>query len=89
MAHSAQAKKRIRQNEQRRLRNRSRRSEIRSLTKRLSAYVEGGDLKAAQELLPRLVSSLDKAAKTNLLHRNKVSREKSKAAVLVNRLQSS
>ena len=89
MAHSAQAKKRIRQNEEQRMRNRGRKGEIRTLTKRLQACIEGRDLENAQKLLPRLVSKLDKAAKTNLFHRNKVAREKSKAANLVNRLQSS
>ena len=40
MAHSAQAKKRIRQSEQRRSVNRSRKSEIRTLTRRLLGLVE-------------------------------------------------
>ena len=87
MAHSAQARKRIRQNEKRRLWNQSRKSEIKTLTKRLTQHVEGREVEAARTLLPKLISKLDKAVKSNLFHKNTVARKKSKAAALVGGLE--
>ncbi len=86
MAHSAQAKKRIRQNEKRRLRNKARKSEIKTLTKRLAEFARAKEVEEAKKLLPKLISKLDKAAKHNIYHKNKVARQKSKAALLVGRL---
>ncbi|MCH2375763.1 MAG: 30S ribosomal protein S20 [Planctomycetes bacterium] len=88
MAHSAQAKKRIRQSEQRRSVNRSRKSEIRTLTRRLFGLVEQKDAAAASVLLRDITSKLDKAARKNLYHKNNVARKKSHLAALVNRLGS-
>lgn len=87
MAHSAQAKKRIRQNEKRRLRNKARKSEIKTLTKRLIALAGERNTEEAKKLFPKLVSKLDKAAKLNTYHRNKVARQKSKAARLLRDLE--
>ncbi len=86
MAHSAQAKKRIRQSEKRRIRNKSKKSEIRTLTRRLREHVAEKDGDKAKALLPRLFSRLDKAAKTNVFHRNNVARQKAKATRLVRTL---
>lgn len=89
MAHSAQAKKRIRQNDKRRLRNKSRKSEIKTLTRKLQELAGEKDVEGAKKLFPRLVSKLDKAAKQKTYHKNKVARQKSKAARLVRDLQQS
>jgi small subunit ribosomal protein S20 len=86
MAHSTQARKRIRQNEKRRIYNRSFRNEIKSLTKRFSESVAAKNHQAAGELFRMVVSKLDKAAKKNVYHRNSVARKKSKAAALLHRL---
>ena len=87
MAHSAQARKRIRQNEKRRLLNKSKKSEIKTLTKRLTDFVEGREVEAARALLPKLISRLDKAVKSNLFHKNTVARKKSKVTTLVGGLE--
>ena len=87
MAHSDQAKKRIRQNEKRRLRNKARKSEIRTLTRKLLELASEKDVEGATKLFPTLVSKLDKAAKLNTYHKNKVARQKSKAARLIRDLQ--
>ncbi len=84
MAHSAQAKKRIRQNEVRRLRNKSAKSEIKTLTKKLEGLVETSEKDAAMDLLPKLVSKLDKAGRRNVYHRNTVARKKSQIVRLIN-----
>jgi small subunit ribosomal protein S20 len=87
MAHSAQAKKRIRQSEKRRMRNKSRKSEIKTLTRKLLELAGQKNVEGAKKLFPQLVSKLDKAAKLNTYHRNKVARQKSKAARLIRDLQ--
>lgn len=83
MAHSKQARKRIRQNETRRLRNKSRSSEVRTLMKRLQEAVTKGDKAAATAMLPVLCKKIDKAAKTHVIHKNTASRKKSLVARLV------
>ena len=88
MAHSAQAKKRIRQNEKHRLMNKGHKSEIKTLTKSLIEFVRTGDADGAREVFPRLVSRLDKAVKSNLYHENNVARKKSRMAALLDSLKS-
>lgn len=83
MAHSNQARKRIRQNEKARVRNKARSSEMRTLIKRLEAAVAAGDKAGAAALLPGVCKKIDKAAKTNVLHKNTASRRKSKMARLI------
>jgi len=87
MAHSAQAKKRIRQNEKRRLINMGRRNEIRTLTKRYISLVEEKDAAGAKEIFAQLTSRLDKAARKNLYHKNNVARKKSRMAQLLLTIQ--
>jgi small subunit ribosomal protein S20 len=77
MAHSKQARKRIRQNEKRRLRNKSQSSEVKTLMKRLQEAVAKGDKAAATAILPLVCKKIDKAAKSHVLHRNTASRKKS------------
>ena len=80
MANSLQAKKRIRQNEKSRLRNKSAKSEIRTLTKKFYSLVEGQDRVGAEAVFTELSSRLDKAAKSHLFHKNNVARQKSAIA---------
>ena len=84
MAHSKQAKKRIRQNDRRRLRNKSMSSAMRTSFKRLMTAVEAGDKEAAQAALSPTLSRIDKAAKTNVIHDNAAARKKSQMMRAVN-----
>lgn len=84
MAHSAQARKRARQSDKARIRNKSVRNEIKTLTKTLLEKVDAKDGAAAREIFKTVVSKLDKAAKSNVYHRNSVARQKSKIAAIVN-----
>ena len=77
MANSLQAKKRIRQNETSRIRNKSAKSEIRTLTKKFNALVKSQDKAGAESVFRDLTSSLDKAEKNHLFHRNNIARQKS------------
>lgn len=85
MANTRSALKRIRQNEQRRLRNRYYGSRARTLVKRVRLLVDQGDLDGAKEALEQAVSALDKAAEKGILHKNNAARRKSRLARLVQR----
>ena len=80
MANSLQAKKRIRQNEKSRIRNKSAKSEIRTLTKKFNALVESKDKAGAESVFRQLTSSLDKAEQNHLFQRNNIARQKSAIA---------
>jgi small subunit ribosomal protein S20 len=86
MPNSRSAAKRVRQNEKHRLVNRSARSEIKTLTKKLSELVEKKEVDAAKVLFRTLVSKMDKAARKRVYHPNNVARRKSKISTLLNKL---
>ncbi len=77
MAHSKQAKKRIRQNQKQNLHNKQATGHMRSYTKKLMEAVKGGDKNEAQRLLPITTKYIDKAAKTHVIHDNAAARKKS------------
>jgi len=77
MANHKSALKRIRSNEAKRLRNRYQHKTTRSAIKKLR---ELDNKKEAEELLPSVVSMLDKLAKKNIIHANKAANIKSKLA---------
>ena len=80
MAHSRTAKKAIRQNERRRLRNKAANSAMRTQLKKTQQVVTDGDAAAAPAELAKAQKALDKAAKTHRIHPNKAARLKSKLA---------
>ena len=88
MAHSKQAKKRILQNERRRLLNKSNGSMMRTAFKKLMAAVKAGDKDAARVALPYALSRIDKAAKKNVIHDNAAARKKSQAMRAIGTLDS-
>lgn len=75
MATHQSAKKRIRQNEKRRLRNRYYAVTTRNAIRELRAKT---DKKEAEEMLPDISSMLDKLARRNIIHKKKASNLKSK-----------
>ena len=75
MAHHKSALKRIRRNESVRLRNRYQHKTARNAIKKLRTET---DKKAAEALLPTVVSMIDKLAKRNIIHANKAANLKSK-----------
>lgn len=83
MANHKSAKKRIRQNAKRRLRNRFRKTTMKMMVKRIRGME---DKTEAAELLPQVVSTVDKAAKANIIHKNTASNMKSKLTKHVNAL---
>jgi small subunit ribosomal protein S20 len=75
MANHKSALKRIRRNEAVRLRNKYQHKTMRNALKKLRLEE---DKKAALEMLPSVISIIDKLAKRNIIHSNKASNLKSK-----------
>ena len=83
MAHHLSSKKRIRQNESRRVNNKYYARTTRNAVKKLRDTTEK---EAASEQYPKVVSMIDKLAKNNVIHKNKASNLKSKLAKHVDSL---
>ena len=78
MANTAQARKRARQNDARRLHNRSLRSRLRSSIKGFFKTAEDGDRKAAETAYREAVSVVDSMVNKRIHHRNRAARIKSR-----------
>ncbi len=77
MPTSKQAKKRMRQSEERRIKNKAVRSTMRTAMKKvLQAETE----EVARAALPEAMKCIDKAAKRNVIHENAAARYKSRLA---------
>jgi small subunit ribosomal protein S20 len=83
MANHKSAEKRIRQNEKRRAVNRQNRSTMRTEIKKLRSALALGDVAKAQDLLPGIVSVIDKSIQKGVLHRNAAARYKSRLTMRV------
>ena len=77
--------KRNRQNEQRRLRNKAVRSEVKTRIKTAVAAAEGGGAEGA-EAARIAAKRLDKAAAKGVIHKNQAARRKSRLMKRLNRL---
>ncbi len=82
MANHKSAKKRAKQSQVRRLRNKSARTTLKNLDKRVRAAKEAGD--NADELMRQTQSAIQKAAKKGVLHKKTASRKISRLFKLVN-----
>jgi small subunit ribosomal protein S20 len=89
MPTSRTAKKRVRQNEKRRTRHKARRTEIKTLAKKLGSTLGEKDSKKAGTELHELQQKLDKAANAHSLHPNTVARKKSRLQRKLNKLAKS
>lgn len=79
MANTRSARKRIKQNERRRLRNRGIRSQVRSAVKDARA-VEPAQGAPARDAIRDAIRTIDKAVSRGILHRNTAARKKSALA---------
>lgn len=84
MANHKSAEKRIRQTAKRRLHNRYYAKTTRNAMRALRNTT---DKTAAEAMLPKVASMLDKLAKTNIIHPNKAANLKSGLAVHINKMQ--
>jgi small subunit ribosomal protein S20 len=84
MPNLASAKKRVRQNERNRVRNRARKAAVKTEIRRFTDTLAGGDLIATRKVLVSVTKKLDQVAAAGALHRNTVSRRKSRLARQLN-----
>jgi len=102
MAHSLSAQKRVRQNLKKRLRNKQIKSVVRGQTKQLHGFLAGyaktktkkksgesskATPKQLQQELQKAYRLLDKAVTSNIFHRNKSNRLKSRLSLAVNKVR--
>ena len=72
--------KRNRQNERRRVRNRSERTALKTNAKHVHTAIDAGDADAASAELRKASRALDKAVSSGAIHRNTAARRKSRLA---------
>lgn len=83
MANHKSAKKRIKTNEKRRVRNRATISKLKTLVKKVEAATEKAE---AEKLYKEAVSYIDRVATRGKIHKNTAARKKSALTTLVNSL---
>lgn len=74
----ASAKKQLRQNKKRKVRNDRTRSLFREARVNFEKAIKAGDKKWATEQLPKLYSVIDTLDKKNIIHTNNAARKKSR-----------
>ncbi len=84
MANHKDAVKRARQSNERRLRNRHYRSQMRNHIKQLRAAIDAGDADNAKALLPGTVSVIQHVAQKGIIHKRNAARRISRLALAVN-----
>ena len=86
MANTASARKRIRQTEKRTIRNRARKSRVRTFLRKVEQAIAGGNQDAAREALRAAQPELQRAVTKGVLHRNTVSRKLSRLSARIKAL---
>ena len=64
--------------------NKIRKGKYKSTIKQMSAYIESGDIKKAQDFLPKFHSQLMKVAKTGVVNKKTASRKISRITKRIN-----
>lgn len=77
MPNTKSAFKRMRSDEKKRMRNKVRKSGVRTILKKTFQAIAEKNIEAVKVLMPQAFSSLDKAVKNGVIHRNNVNRKKS------------
>lgn len=78
MAHSLSAKKRIRQNDKRKVLNRRRLKDIKLQVRKVTDAIKSRDTDAATTELRVAIKKIDKVAAKGTLHKNTAARKKSR-----------
>ncbi|MCJ7569719.1 MAG: 30S ribosomal protein S20 [Anaerolineales bacterium] len=78
MANTASAKKRVRQNEKRRMRNRVWLTRARSTVKQARITIDSEDSAASVAAVNKAISELDRAASKGVIHKRNAARRKSR-----------
>ncbi len=80
MPNNASAAKRLRQSETRRVANKARKTELKTIRKKLLRAVHDGETDSAEALYRRFTKRIDQATATGVFHKNTASRDKSRLA---------
>jgi small subunit ribosomal protein S20 len=86
MANIKSAKKRILVNKTKADRNKAIKSGVKTAVKKVLAAVEAGDKEAAKSALLDATSTIDKATKKGVYHKNTAARKVSRLTVAVNKM---
>jgi small subunit ribosomal protein S20 len=78
MPNTTSAKKRLRQNVVRRLRNRAAKSSVRTQIRKVREAVQSGELEKAEQEFRSVAKKLDRAGSSRVIHPNKAARLKSR-----------
>ena len=84
MPNHKSAEKRMRQNEKRRVNNRSHRTKVRTYIKKLRSALDSGQKQDIDQILPEAISVIDKSVQKGVLHANAAARYKSRLTVRAN-----
>ncbi len=87
MAHSLQAKKRVRQNLRRAAHNRSRASRVRTFIKKVETAIAGGDRESARAALRAAEPEMARGAQKGKFHRNTMQRKLSRLSRRIKEMQ--
>ena len=82
MANTKSAQKNIRKAHARMLHNRAIKSKVRTLGKKVKEATASNDVEGLKKAIAAYSSALDKAAKRDIVHRNKANRQKAVCAKL-------
>ncbi len=88
MANHKSAIKRARQNEVRRLRNKSYKTRVKNVSKAVRIAAGKNSAEEAAEALKKAVSVIQKTASKGVIHKNKAARKISRLSRLVNQISS-
>jgi small subunit ribosomal protein S20 len=89
MPNTKSAKKRLRQNIERRGRNRAAKGSLRTQLRKVREAAEAGDTNLAEQQYRAAAKYLDRAAAHRLIHPNKAARTKSRLQALIKRAKQS
>jgi small subunit ribosomal protein S20 len=88
MPNTESAKRAMRKAERRRVRNKSQRSALKSVVKKVRTSAATNDMERTKEDLAIAIKRLDQAAAKHLIHKNKAARTKSRLTKLLNKKMS-
>ena len=86
MANIKSAKKRILVSKKKEFRNKSIKSKVKTLTKKVEAAAAAGDKAEAEAALKVAISEISKAASKGIYHKNTAARKISRLTVAVNKI---
>jgi small subunit ribosomal protein S20 len=87
MAHTASARKRIRQSEKRSLRNKGYKSKMKTFIKKFNEIVKTSDLEKAEQFFVEAQSVIAKTASKGVIHKNNAARKISRLSEKLNSLK--